>query len=160
MKTAKPGTAMHTAYCDHMLKDPGFSLNPDFDVDKALATIKTSDKAVLFGMITMLDNPDFIILDRMEDRLIGYLAVGLQKNSEFKEVFDFHLLNIMQTAVMDKEIRKYMEGNRPDASVQRGVSEAEALGPESLMFLQLLMIWGIVTAILVGVLEKAISSIR
>ena len=153
LKSAKPGSAMHTAYYEHVLKDPGFSFI--WDVDEAIEVIKTVEKTVYFTHnIVFQGATDLITVDTMQDRAIGYLAVGLQKDSEFKSLFDYHLLRLMQNSVLDKEIRKYLKEDRPDASSKLSMSEAEALGPESVIFLTGLLCCGLAASVVLGVIEK------
>ena len=77
-------------------------------------SIQTYPDSVYFGgSIGFLSDPDFMVLE-IEEMTISQLAIGMQKNSEFKKVFDYHLTKQMQSGLVTYLRNKYAKHGRLD----------------------------------------------
>ena len=53
----------------------------------------------------------------MEDRFVTHLAIGMQKDSEFKEIFDYQLLKMKQAGMLLQEAHHWLRYCAYDDSV-------------------------------------------
>ncbi len=97
LRTAKEGTAMHAVYYGTM------DGNPEAFVDtQAIGwdLVKTQPKVLLFeSSVGLMGRTDVVSLD-MVDSIHGQIGWALRKDSEFKELFDFHLAKLKETGVI------------------------------------------------------------
>jgi hypothetical protein len=62
----------------------------------------SDSKALLFGsFLTFHGELSLKPLMNFEDSLVSHIAIALQKDSEFKEMFDFHLLSLFESGILN-----------------------------------------------------------
>ncbi len=78
-----------------------------FTEDMSTANIFTSSEVVGFDYLTAVSNMD-LVRQRTEDGFGIEEAFGLQRDSEFRELFDYHLRKMLQTGLIDEKKRKWV----------------------------------------------------
>ena len=82
-------------------------------------------------------------------------AYGYPKESEFCKMFDYHLLKIKESGIDERIVTNYA----PDPPLQIGIAEAEQLGYDALPFPMILLLFGIVGAWILLILEHFITKV-
>ena len=85
------------------------------------------------------------ILDYIDER--G--AYGYPKLSEFRQMFDYHLLRLNEYGIKERLTTNY----EPDAPLQIGIDDAETLGYDALLFPMMLLLVGGCGALIIVLLE-------
>ena len=71
-------------------------------------------KSVYYGgSIGFLADPDFLVLD-ITETITSQLAIGLQKDSEFKKLFDYQITKQIQSGLISFLINKWVKAGRLD----------------------------------------------
>ena len=92
-KTSKPGTVGAKIY--ETLRQNPWALETSLSGIKAL--LQQSSNNIALDYESVYHNcTDFLVLPSFSDRIITWGSLTLQKGSEFKELFDFHLLKMKQ----------------------------------------------------------------
>ena len=76
-----------------------------------------------------------------------------QKGSEFHGIFDYHLMKMKQSGILDKVKSIYL----PDPPLTIGISEANQLGYDNLMFPGIVITFGIIGALIILLVEALIE---
>ena len=95
---------------------------------------------------------DLTSIKKMDDRVMTSLAFGMTKNSEFKELFDYHLLKLKQSSLVEKEVRRHLLNDGMRSMVVR---EAESLGLGSVVFVFFIVGVGVIGALVMSVCERS-----
>ena len=100
---------------------------------------------------------DLTSIKKMDDRVMTSLAFGMTKNSEFKELFDYHLLKLKQSSLVEKEVRRHLLNDAPldDGMRSMVVREAESLGLGSVVFVFFIVGVGVIGALVMSVCERS-----
>ena len=85
------------------------------------------------------------ILDYIDER--G--AFGYPKRSEFRHMFDYHLLKMKEYGIRERLSTNY----EPESPLQIGIDDAEQLGYDALLFPMILLLAGGCGALLIMLLE-------
>ena len=89
----------------------------------------------------------------MDDSAYYHLCLGLQKDSEFLGIFNHYLLKEMEHGINMREASKLQSiFNRNELF---GMAEPQPLGKNNVMFLFLLLGFGISASATVAILERA-----
>ncbi len=151
-KLAKPGTVRHKVSETILKTIPTYDIY--FDTKP--------DKEVYFGpFYVRLDDPEFTYVHNFEERIEGQLAFAFQKDSEIKEIFDYHVLKMKQSGVMKKLDNKWSHKSKPsDLSSHYFPQAAVNLGYENLFFPALIILFGIFSGLVVLLYEVLAKSKR
>ena len=91
-------------------------------------------------------------LPHVEEGFPIFEGVGLQKNSEFTEMFNYHIFKLYEMGVMDRLKHKYVD--KPNKEF--GFPEAITLGYENLLFPFGFIVLGMILAASAIIVEHAI----
>ena len=92
---------------------------------------------------------DIVSVDKFQEFVKSYGSFGLQQNSEFGLMFDYHLAKMFQSGIMQKLLKKWMY-----KTPRRDTFSSPAIGPKSLMVPAYVCLAGIALSILLSVIEK------
>lgn len=147
MQYSRPGTAMREVY-DKTMRDNPKAL---FDtLSEAQAEVDKDDnkKVAQFttGLTEVKSNQ---IKIRLDDANLGQGAIGLQKNSELREVFNYIIAKLTNNGVLRKLHDKFIRGpiQLPDPE------QAHTLGIENVLFAFLIISLGVACGCILVVLE-------
>ena len=133
LKTSRPGSGPYRVYHESILPNPEDSIV--CSLKEAVERLLADQRALWFGTTTGVTNYKGItLLTKMKDRVLSQLAFGLRKDSEFKSMFDHHLMKIIESGMLRKHVRKWLEGGRPEFEGSLFVDEAKPLGLDNLLF--------------------------
>ncbi len=97
---------------------------------------------------------DFLHLKSFCDTVSSQLAFAFQKDSEFRNIFNYHIIKIAQSGMLKQAIFEWINGETPDdLSKQIFQSGAFSLGYENLFFPMMVMLVGITAATLISFVE-------
>ena len=170
LRTSPPGSARRRCLCiedyinfwthnfiifrayDLMLENPNkhfFSSMEDF-YQRMIA----DPKNLYFGSFLPWDGDPKLYNNRdMVDRVGTSTAFGYPKDSELKELLDYHLLKLQQSGFFESEWAKWSRGRKPEAGRSPFLEEAKTLGFEELLFPSLVVVAGIAVAVLLLLME-------
>ena len=141
-KTAPKGSAMRWVYENKMLKDET-AIATSFD--KLLQMVNDEPKTLLYMMFLSYSNEprwqNLVGLD-IEEYVNIYISIGMQKNSEFAELFDYHIAKMQENGVLNRISQRWTE----KADNNYGVVEPAALAIQNVMFLFSCIAFGIFAA--------------
>ena len=104
------------------------------------------------------DNNHFTFLRNFDGRLVNQLAFPLQKDSEFRNIFNYYLVKTIQSGLLKKLSEKWVDKDRPeDWSHRIFQEEAKSLGYDNIVFPMVVMLVGMVTGICLVWAEKAMG---
>ncbi len=143
LKNAKPGSIMSKIY-NRVL---GHIHAEDFTRQQ----LENPSKAAYFGSeFIVLEYKRFLFLRNFDDSLSTQLAFGLRKNSEFREIFDYHLIKFRQSGMLELLEHKWLDAEKPDDWSHRIFQEdAIPLGYENLFFPTAIMLGGVSVGMLI-----------
>ena len=140
---APSGSAMKKVATNHIIH-----LFHDEEEDEALEGFfdgQYGDRVLLYGVHDPYSDDEFekqlIGLD-IEEATTKYASIALQKDSEFKEIFNYHIMKLFEMGVVDRLRRKYLFRHDEDY----GLLDAVSLGYENLFFPFGIMAMGVVIA--------------
>lgn len=139
----------HIIHFDHDLKDK---------TTRLFISGHWDDTVVLYGTYDPYSDNELekqLIGLQIEESYNEYEGIGLQKNSEFTELFNHHIMKLYEMGVMDRLMRKHVI--RHDK--QYGLAEPVTLGYENLMFPFGIFILGVVIGGIATVAEGIIKLI-
>ncbi len=152
LANALPGTYMQRAYQETMEGNPSAFVQGEAEAYEVLSAEK---KSVFFGsQMGFFGVSDIERLAQLEDSIFSALGIALQKDSEFLDVFNFHLLKMWNTGHIDKLIKKWTEDGPKDDSKRIFVDDAVPLGFDSVLFMALIMLGGMSTSVAILAFEK------
>ena len=93
----------------------------------------------------------------MSDHFLAYTALGLPKNSELRDLFNYHLIRMRESGVFYQESHKWLREDRPREFTSTSADEAKALGLDSLLFPVLVLAAGISGCAILAMLEMGVS---
>ena len=83
-------------------------------------------------------------------KLILCLGFGLQMGSEFREVFNYHLLKLTEHGILKRIYNRWPDTSRNE---EFGIAEAATLGFENLLFPFSLLAMGMTAAVVLAAFE-------
>ena len=120
---------------------------------KALALSQPNSAVFEYALSYAGDN-DLVPATGFLETLTTQVAFGLQKDSEFRQIFDHHLYKIFQTGLLRDLRYTWLEGEKPsDMSGRIFQQDAQSLGFENLLFPQLVLLAGLVIGGVLCVVE-------
>ena len=129
-----------------------------YSTEESVTKILADPKTIYFGNnLPFLGNQRIISVDDMTDRFVTFIAFGLQKNSEFKQLFDYELLKMKQSGVILHEAYKWLRNRLPEKGRSPFVEEATPLGYNNLLFPGLILLVGIAMSLALVFLEFTIK---
>lgn len=137
LRNAKEDSMAHEVYKHH--------LSHKTAQEYATEQLKDPPKAALFAShLIVLLHKHLLFLRNFDDSVSTQLAIGLQDDSEFREVFNHQLIKLHQTGVLNLLAHKWLKDDEPDDWSHRIFQEeAWPLGYENLLFLMLVLITGV-----------------
>ena len=154
LRNAKPGTAKNIVYNSYLKELP---LNKT--ERKAIFEVVSEPKTLWYTVFsaTHSTNPkdlqytnQFFAL-KMDDAVYGILTLGLQKDSEFLQVFNHYILKQFETGYSRRLYRKYHVGLFTKENYE--VNEPQPLGFSNVMFCFILLALGICLSITITTVE-------
>ena len=143
LSEAPSGSAMKEVATNHIIH-----IFHDETEDEALKGFfdgQYGDRVLLYGVHDPYSDDEFekqlIGLD-IEEATTKYASIALQKDSEFKEIFNYHIMKLFEMGVVDRLRRKYLFRHDEDY----GLLDAVSLGYENLFFPFGIMAMGVVIA--------------
>ncbi len=156
---APMGTPEHKVY-QQMLANPS-TITPTTgksSLDILIPPLQSHSKAVLFtGSHILTISPRLISSNKPIYGL--HVGLGLQKDSELREVFNYHLTKIITSGVLQKLYNDFRLRGEPERILNikedsSGTVTAFRLGYDNLMFPFYIVLVGIVTSLAILVLEN------
>ena len=140
--SAQPGSGQYKAYHEVILKDyENSQISSD---QEAHLRITAEPKTLWFGSyLGFMADKRVLSLTEMQDRVVSQLAFGLQKDSEFKDVFDHLLLKMKQSGLLQKLAFQWLKGGEPDPMRLPYIEDAKKLGFDNLFFPVLVITCGV-----------------
>ncbi len=90
----------------------------------------------------------------MKDALYGHIAFGLQKGSEFYDIFNYYLLKMEQSGFLDMLHQKWLENPyKDDTKSSFDGNTTLALGYDNVLFPFLGLGWGLLASAVLALLE-------
>ena len=126
------------------------------DTNDIKRSIQKYPNSVYFGgSIGFLKDPDFLVLDIIET-VRSQIAIGLQKDSEFKGIFDYHVTKQIQSGLITYFIHKFVKDGRLEEIDELNVDPTEAtdsLSYGNLLLPFLILGFGVVLCFIVCFIE-------
>ena len=152
LQFAPIGSARRTYYDSKMIGDPSAL----YSTEQEMIEIVLKEPKTLMWLPRMTAAGDHRLkaLNIMDSVSVPG-AYGYPKGSEFQKMFDYHLLKIKESGIDEKIVTNYA----PDPPLQIGIAEAEQLGYDALLFPMILLLFGIVGAWILVILEHFITKV-
>lgn len=112
LKTAEPGTPLNYLYRSQIEGRPGVLYE---DVEEVTAAMDANPKLLWYGSEFSAHNLRSPVLLDMDETRTEYVAFGLEKNSELREIFNFYILQLRQTGVIQVIAKFWFHIEVPDA---------------------------------------------
>ena len=150
---AKQGTAKHETY-NRLWELPEYA--------DALQNVIDDPKTLLFSWEGVLvDNrtqrfQSQVYALKMDDATNSFMSFGLQKNSEFCQIFNHYLQKQLEHGINRRLYRKYH--NSLYVHKEFGMAEPQALGYENVIFPFTLLGSSIATSILMAMIERLLKN--
>lgn len=128
-----------------------------------LRQLPTQDpqNAIFSSYLEILNRRDLIHLPDFEERLTSQLAIGLQRESEFRSCLDYHILKMLNSGLMRRMQIKWMLKHKPDDLSHRiFASESSSLGLDNLMFPVLILVFGVTLSSVIALTEPHLLKLR
>ncbi len=150
-KNAQPDTIVYRIF-EHYLIDSNLR---EFVKEQ----LDNPSKAAFFTSIfTSVEHKNSIFLKNLDGAVSTQLTFGLQKDSEFKDMFNFHLSRLKEAGVITTVIHKWLEEEKPDDLSKRIFQEeAMPLGYKNLFFPTMIMCIGISVCLVALCVERTLS---
>ncbi len=129
--------------------DPGYS-------DKMIQYINSNYLVSIYEPVFAYANRKEVkVLHEFREKMTSYVGFGLQKDSELKSVFDYHLIRLRESGFMSKIKKKWIGNDLPEDMTHRiYVKEPLVLGFDNLFFPSTVILIGIIGASVLSICEK------
>ena len=124
------------------------------DHEEALTEIISNPKTLMYSDdVAMIGYPQAhnVIALKMDDSAYSWGAFGLQKDSEFLEVFNYYLLREFENGIKDRLYRKYYSDMY--VNKQFGMREPQPLGYENVIFTFVCLAIGMTLSMVIAIIE-------
>ncbi len=151
MENSLPGSDMRRAFDSHTTL---YAYNGDLE---PVLHRMTADPKILYygGTLPFLKHPNFKIVTDFKEAAVFQLPFGLQKDSEFQFMFNYHIVKMSQAGLFSKLSHIWYKEDKPgDWSERIFVEEATAVGYFNVLFPLLLLPSGALFAIFLAWIEK------
>ena len=152
LATAPEGSAMKRVYEENLKV---LILKQKTKTIQRVAVMLEDPKNVIFqSMFVFINDTRIKSLVNFEEKAIVHGGIGLQKDSEFKNVFDYHIIKMKQSGLLSQWYHKWMQHGIPGDMTHRIFVQASApLGFANLFFPALVFLLGVVGGVLALLLE-------
>jgi hypothetical protein len=154
LKNAPPDTAMETVGRERLLSLPMVGQE---GIESLKQELLTRPRTVLWdSSLTFALDDRFKPLFGFAEAIPTQMLLALQKNSELRPLFNFHLLDMIQSGVAARLTHRWLkEAAPPDTSERIFVEEARPLGYDNLFFPSAVLTVGAVAALILAAVEFA-----
>ncbi len=116
---------------------------------------KDSKLAFFESAIDFLPYKDVTSLLDFDGRIQAVIGIGLQKNSELKAAFDYHIIHMRETGLLNEMYNHWLQSDKPDDQSDR-IFEHDILilGFDNLFLPANIMALGIISAVVISAMEK------
>ena len=98
---------------------------------------------------------EFLHLKNFREATTSQLAFAFQKDSELRDLFNYHLIKITQSGMLKQQMSKWLTDSRPQDNTERIFQDDPlSLGYENLLFPMTIMMLGMAGATLIFILEQ------
>ncbi len=124
-------------------------------VSEGVKHVEKGNLNIIFdSSFTFYDKPDLIALKNFDDKHETTIAIGLTKDSEFKDFLNYHLLKIREAGLHHwLEIKYGISNNELSTRESKEHLDAEPLGYENLTFAVLIVTAGVIISVAIALLE-------
>ncbi len=156
-KNAKEGTSVHEVNKNHLDRMKLYSMT----IDEVVTLLNLNPKSGFFlSTFFFLNHQDEVkaVMD-FAGRDDKPLHISLQKDSELKAAFDYHILKMRRSGLLERLRNKWIEGAKPkDRSDRIFEQDIVVLSFENLFLPASIMAWGIISALVIATIEKMKTS--
>lgn len=148
-KNSPPDSSMAKAYNSIVKKIPIYMYTqlPKY----MLETPKTATYIVPYSYLN--DERFHVVMD-FQERIVSSLGIGLQKDSEFKAIFDYHIDKIKESGIFTKEFDIWiLDRKMEDKESRIFVEEPISLGYDNLFFPSSVLMLGIFASFMLMIYE-------
>ncbi len=151
-RTAIPGSTAHQVFEKALIV-------MEYD-EFAKKQQQNPSKAVFFNSIfSTTKHKNFLFLRNFDDAASSQLAFGLQKDSELRDMFNYHLNKLRQSGVLKLLMHKWVKEEKPDDWSHRIFQDdAMPLGYENLFFPTMILLVGVSLGMFLLFMEKMMST--
>ena len=146
---SKPGSALNKLY------KTSFEAT-DWNDFVASQRESPTNKNVFFGsqLGDEILTQEFLHQKIFRDTITSQLGFAFQKNSEFRDLFNYHLIKITQSGMLKLLMSKWLLDRRPaDYSGRIFLDDSMSLGYENLFFPMTIMMVGLAAALIIFMME-------
>ena len=148
LSSAQPPSPLHAIYQETMKNNPEAFFKTQTD---GIRILESETKALLFQSTGMLLGKDSVAEPlKLHDMMDENWGFGLQKDSEFREIFNFYLLKLEQTGAIEKLKSKWLRKKKEQEVI---LDSAAALGYGNLVFPFVILVFGMFGGIALGLAE-------
>ncbi len=124
--------------------------------------LASPSRAAYFGSeFVVHEYKNFLFLRNFEDSTSTQLAFGLQKDSEFRKLFDYHIVKLQQSGMLKLLTHKWFSEEKPEDLSGRIFQDAPMpLGYENLFFPIIIILIGTIGGIITLGIEALVSRAR
>ena len=116
----------------------------------------TDHKTIFFtNAMPFMSDDRIATLEDIPERVSSYGSFALAKGSQFRQIFDYHLVKARQAGLLGVVMDKWLRGGKPKgqgAAAGQG-DEATPLGFDNLLFMVLVVSGGAGLSVVVALLE-------
>ena len=161
----KTGTAKNKVYHSYLKKIEQNNKTIDETWVEALKEVISDPKTLFYCEESCIipTNPtkkaltDQVMTLKMDDASYGIVTLGLQKDSEFSQVFNYYILKEFETGYLKRIYRKYHTDLFTKENYE--MMEPQPLGFNNVMFCFILMVLGISLAIIRATFELIMTKV-
>ena len=150
IRRSSPGTSKYEVY-KNMIENNDEAWYPT--IEAAKGAVLSDPNTYLYGHNTAAKSTPGLIALRMFDSTPVSGGIGLQKDSEFLAIVNYHMLKLVEGGILKRIDEKWPDTSRNE---DFGMAEPKALGFNNILFPFTLLATGIVTALTSAWLEKMI----
>ena len=144
--SAVPGTAKHEVYKDRMENNNVWFTT----IEDAKDAVLSDPNTYLYGYHTAALSPPGLKALKMVDMSVVSVGMGLQKNSEFHDIFNYLMIKLAEVGILKRINMKWPDTSRNE---DFGIPEPVSLRFNNVLFPFTLLLCGILTASATACLE-------
>ena len=158
LQSAKPGTAKNIVFNSNFER---LYLNPTTNIShvKALFEAISEPKTLWYTVFSSTQSKDpeiqryfnQLFALKMDDAVYGIMTMGLQKDSEFLQLFNHNILKQLETGFSRRLYRQYHAGFFTNENFE--LNESQPLGFSHVMFCFILLALGICLSTMITIME-------
>ncbi len=153
-RTAVPGSSTHQVYENALV---GATMDEFLEEQSE----SPSNAAYFSTIFITIIHKDLLFLKNFDDSVSSQLAFGLQKDSEFKDILNYHINKLRQAGILKLLVHQWIKQEKPDDWSHRIFQDnAMPLGYENLFFPTMILLAGVSFGMFVLFVEKMLSTQR